>query len=204
MPTTIALNYHNIGDEYYREHRFGEAIAAFDAGIRVCEEQIRRGDRSEMIQLDLAQNLLYRSRAVRDAGHLDEAVAAGKRAVAVFGAVLDRDPGNYSCAIRLHLAHDEVGSAYRVLKRWDDLIAALQASRATLEAAARKHGGLVSRMAAIQAEIARIDFNLMLAYASDIARYYQPLRRPSPRHSRSAISWGSSGRCPPSSRSSSP
>ncbi len=82
----VALNYHNIGDEYYREHRFGEAVAAFDAGIRVCEEQIRLGDRSESIQLDLAQNLLYRSRAVRDAGHPDEAVAAGNRSVAVYRA----------------------------------------------------------------------------------------------------------------------
>ncbi len=31
-------------------------------------------------------------------------------------------------------------------------------------------------MAAIQAQLARIDFNLTLAYSSDVARYYQPMR----------------------------
>ena len=121
---SIALNYHNIGDEYYSGAPLDEAIAAFDAGVRVCQEQIRRGDRSEGIQLDLGRNLLYLSRADRDAGRLDAAVDAGNRAVAVYRAILDREPGDYSCAIQLYLAHQEVSFAYQLLQRWDELIAA--------------------------------------------------------------------------------
>ena len=98
-------------------------------------------------------------------------------------------PSSYTCPTRR--------SAWRIGPcRWDDLIAALQASREILEDAARQHGGLISVMATIQEQLARIDFNLSMAYGSDVPRYHQPMARPSPRHSRSATSWRSSGRSP--------
>ena len=172
----IALNYHNIGHTYFYDHRPAEAIAAFEAGVRYCQEQIRRGDRSDPIQLDLARNLVYLCRVERTSDRVDDAIDAGKRAIPIYRAILDREPANYSVATQLCLAHEELGFAYQAPSRWADVIACHEAARATLKAAAGKHGGLVSRMAAIQAQLAQVDFNLSLAYASDPARYYRPMR----------------------------
>ncbi|MGP0064428.1 MAG: protein kinase domain-containing protein [Isosphaeraceae bacterium] len=172
----IALNDHNIGDSYFHQQRLGDAAAAFRAGVRVCQEQVRRGDRGDLVQLDLGRNLLYLSRVERNSGHLDEAVDAGRRAVAAYRAIYDREPGNYTCAIQLHLSHEELGFAYELLERWGDTIASFEASRAILRATAEKEGGLVSRVAAIKGQLARVDYNLTRAYATDPARYYEPMR----------------------------
>ncbi len=199
----IALNYHNIGHAYYQEHRYGEAAATFDAGTLACREQIRRGDGGEVVRHDLGRILIYLCRVGHNLGHDREAVDAGERAVAVYREILDREPGNYPCAIQLYRAHEELSFAYEVLKRWDDMIASLEAARAILRASARQQAALVSRVAAIQGDLARIDFNLTRAYSSDPRGTINRSAPSTSRHSPSATSFRSSGRSPTTSARSS-
>ena len=172
----IALNYHNLGHVNHQEKRFSEAVAAFEAGVRFCREQIRRGDKTDPLRLDLGRNLLYLSRAERSLGRMDQAAEAGEQAVAVYRALYDRGPFDYATAIQLHLSYEEVSFAYEALERKDETIAALEASRGILKNAVEKSGLLVSRVAAIQGQLARIDYNLTRAYSTNLARYYQPIR----------------------------
>src|SRR5262249_47602659 len=143
---------------------------------RVCEKQIERGDRGQTMQNDLARSFLYLCRAYRAAGRRDDALDAGRRSVAIYRTLVDRDPSDSTASDQLYLAHAELGFVYQSLGRWDDLIACRESARSTLKAAATKQVGLVSRVAAIQGNLAVVDYNLALAYASDPVRYARPLR----------------------------
>ena len=114
--------------------------------------------------------LVYLCRVRLNAGRHGDAVEPGRRAVATYQDLLARSPGDYSLTDQLYLAHEELGFAYQGLKRWDDVIACHEASRATLKAAAERHKGVVSRRADLLAKVAIVDFNLANAYGADFAR----------------------------------
>ena len=173
---SIALNDYDIGNMWFLDKHLTEAAVAFESAIRVCEEAIRRGDRGPLIRLDRARALVYLGRARLQGGRPADAVEPIRRAIATYQALLDQSPSDYSYVDPLYLAHEELAFAYQGLKRWDDVIACHEAARAVIEAAARRHRGVVSRMAAIQGTLAVVNFNLAQAYGSDPARYYRKYR----------------------------
>jgi tetratricopeptide (TPR) repeat protein len=172
----IALNDYNIGHSHYSEQQLPEAIAAFEASRRICEEELKRGNAGSTLQSDLARTLLYLCRTYKDLGRRDDALAAGTRSVAIYRLLLDRDPADYTSAMQLTLAHEELGFVYEGLGQWHNSISCHEAARTILKAAALKQGGLVSRAAGIQEQLAIVDHNLAQGYASDVARYFQPMR----------------------------
>src|SRR5262249_19660033 len=131
---SIALNDYNIGHNWFMDGNLSEAAAALESAIRVCEETIRRGDKSRAIRLDLAQALVYLGRVRLNAGRHEDAVGPIRRAVSIYRELLDQSPLDYSYAYLLHLAHEELGFVYMGLERPDDVIACHEAARGVLKA----------------------------------------------------------------------
>ncbi len=173
---SMALNHYNIGNTLFMEKDLAGAAAAFESAVRVCEEALRRGDEGGAARHDLARSLVYLCRVRLNAGRHGDAVEPGRRAIAIYRGLLDQSPGDYSLTDQLYLAHEELGFVYQGLKRWDDVFACHEASRATLKAAVERHKGVVSRRAELLAKIAIVDFNLANAYGADFARHVGKVR----------------------------
>jgi serine/threonine-protein kinase len=172
----ISKNYHNIGHLWFMQGQKKEAEAAFLSAIRICEESIRRGDRDREIRLDQARALLYLGRVRLQSQRGDDAVEPIRRSIATFQSIFEEDPSDFATARQLELAQEELAMTYRGLGRVDDGIACHEAARATLEAAAARHKGVVSRMAEIQQRIAVVDFNLADTCSGDLSRYHDRSR----------------------------
>jgi tetratricopeptide (TPR) repeat protein len=173
---TIGLNDYNIGNADYSGRHFLDAAASFTKGVQIFDEQIRRGDRSEAIQLHLANTLRYLCRAYKDERRSEAALAAGERSIATYRAILDLNPDRYACALDLFWGQTELSFIYEQLGRFDQVIACREAARATLKAQIARPGVVISRMADLQGLLAIADYNLGQAYPSDFARYAQRLR----------------------------
>jgi serine/threonine-protein kinase len=173
---SVSLNDYNIGHTCFLDKDLAGAASAFESAIRVCEEAMRRGDQDRPIRLDLARALVYLGRVRIHTGRMADAVEPIRRAIAIYQALVDQPPPDFSYTQLLSLAYDELGFAYMGLGRPDDRIACHEAARAALKAAAERHRGVVSRVAQIQARIAVVDFNLTGAYESDLARYHDRSR----------------------------
>jgi tetratricopeptide (TPR) repeat protein len=161
----IALNYYNIGHLDVLESRLAEAITAFEAGRKYCEQQIERDPDDPVLRTDLARLELYLCRAYLRSDRYEEARAAGQRAIALQRALLARKPDDYGLALELYLAQEEQAFACQALNRWSDALTGHEAARDTLKAAAAHQAGVVTRMVAIQEHLAAVDYNLAKAYA---------------------------------------
>jgi tRNA A-37 threonylcarbamoyl transferase component Bud32 len=199
---TISMDLHNIGHECSLESAGAngqlwnqlaqKAIGAFREGERFCEQQMERTELSNEMLRPLARNRLYLCRAYRvlaerredpasKASDINEAIKYGKRAISDFQNLRERQPENYEYSWDLQIAQQELAELF--INRAEGnapetAIPYYSLARDTLKSMAVKHGKLVSRMAAIQASIALVDNNLLLAYdRSNVARYYDGPRR---------------------------
>ncbi len=171
-----AMNHFNAGNMHAQKGRLSEALAECLAARADYDAAMARGDRSTGT-LDLAaKNLLYLCR-IFGSLRLEESLAAGRQAEAIFQALVREQPHHFDHAWQLSLAQEELGIHLSAARRWPEAIRSFEAVRRTLMEMAARHGKLVSRMAQIQGRIAEADFNLIGAYESDPARYAAESRR---------------------------
>jgi hypothetical protein len=190
----IAVNLHNIGHEYFWETKTAngdkrlellrKAIGAFREGRKFCEQQITQEDRRDKVRYSLALNARYLCRAYReeasllkDPAQISEAMkkstAWGQTAIDDFQVLVDRDAGHYRKSYELHQAQRELGIAFLDQASWDDAAQAFKKARETLALMRPRHGKLISRMVAIQDQIAIEDHNLLNALTSNEANEKQ-------------------------------
>ncbi len=165
-----AMNQYNIGHAQIEKGRLAEAIAAFLAAQAAYDHLLERGDRSFQTLDHAGRNLLYLCRAYRS-DRRALALAVGRRAESIFRTLVREYPDRFDPAWHLSLVQDELGLLFISAKQWHEAIVGFQEEHRTLHEMARRHGKLVSRMAAIQSRIAEMDINLMDAYASDPVNY---------------------------------
>jgi tetratricopeptide (TPR) repeat protein len=172
----IARNQHNIGDISAHHGRTALAIESLQAARITCQQLFELGDHSPETRYLAARVELYLCRALPSEGFADERVAAGKRAIEIFGRQFQDNPQSFEDGWQLYLAQEEVGHVSAGYERSSQAVESHQAARKTLQTMAAKHAGVASLMARIQYGIAEADFNLREAYDSDPVRY-APLRR---------------------------
>ncbi len=165
-----AMNLHNASVRHLHGGRSREAIACLLPALADCRDVIGRGDRGRGVRGLEGRILLSLCRAYRD-GQLDKAVSTGEEAEAIFQSLVGEHPDSFDLCEQLFLAREELAMTLGDADRRDEAIRAYQKARATLKDMAARHGKLASRMIKIQGLTAEIDFNLIMIYDEDAAKY---------------------------------
>ena len=153
--TMIAINHYNIGSCDFGKHQFTDAIESFLAAGSTCQRIIGPRWRTPEISYFAAMIQLHLSRLYAREKQPDRALAAGREAVAISQALVVEHPETIEYCQRLNVAYEQLATCYVEMKKPAEAIKCLESSRETLMQMAAKRGGMVGRMARIQALLRR-------------------------------------------------
>ncbi len=174
LVTLRSNNGYNIAFYYWGSGRPSEAINLAREVVADCRGFMDRGKADPAVRHMAARAALFLCR-VYDEAHREQAVAAGREAEAIFESLVRDHPESYEFGDQLFLAREEIARRTEDA-RPEEAIRSHEAARQAMQEMIPRHGKLMSRMAAIQANIAIADFNLTCLYESNPARYREPRR----------------------------
>jgi serine/threonine protein kinase len=160
----------------YNNGRFREAIAALLEGRALGRDLLEEIGSKSWGCFDLADTEYHLCRAYREVGQFDDAIVAGRRAIAIYQTLALEYPKDIRPATGLELTHQEVARAHLAAGQAAEAIRHFDEARRTLEGLVARSNLLPSWLAQKQLALADLDYTLLAASDSDPARYAE-LRR---------------------------
>ena len=170
----LAMNHYNDGHYLFGVGRGPDAVVAFGAARRAYETLFSENVPEPNERFLAAKNLLYLCRAYGES--FEVSIEAGEQALAILQKLVAEHPDNFSYAVQLSLALEEIGLKGVAAAKWELAIRSFESARQVLKQQAARWEKVVSREATIQQSLANADYNLWCAYDSDPPRYARPLR----------------------------
>ncbi len=167
----LAKNEYLVGESFFQAGRPVESIAAFDRAREASERTLRDHDPDSGTRYMLALTERYLCRVLPAANRIDDAIAAGRRAVALLEALHREGPNDFNRSWDLYLAYEELGLRHFGADATVEALAAYKQCERVLERIDARSDLLASRRLTIRLALARVLHNRVAATDSDPARF---------------------------------